>query len=242
MQILIPMSGLGSRFSAAGYSNPKPFIQFLGKTMIENVIENLGYNNDFILVVRKEHYDTYQEVFNRLAQQVSGFDVVMLDSVTRGAAESCLAAKHKLDPDSSLMIANCDQMLDYDSNDFKSWFYASALDGAIMTFESQDPKNSYAEIDKNGLVCRTVEKQVISPHATNGIYIWKRASDFISAAEEMIEKDLRTNNEFYVCPTFNVNIARGQHIGIYFVRKHWPIGDPQSLHNYLDWLLTTGKK
>ena len=235
------MSGLGSRFLAAGYSRPKPFIEFSGKTMIENVIENLGYNNDYILVVRREHYIEYADVFTRISQRVSGFDAVILDSVTRGAAESCLTAKNKLDPDSPLMIANCDQILEWNQDDFKSWFFSKDLDGVIMTFDSQSPKNSYAEIDDNGLVCRTVEKQVISTHATNGIYFWKRAQDFISAAEEMIAQDFKTNNEFYVAPAYNFNIALGQKIGVYKIKKHWPVGTPEDLTLYLDNLSSKNK-
>lgn len=242
MQILIPMSGLGSRFSAAGYLRPKPFVEFLGKTMIENVIENLGYNNDYILVVRREHYIEYADVFARISQRVSGFDAVILDSVTRGAAESCLLAKTKLDPDSPLMIANCDQIFNYNLIEFKSWFLNSNLDGVLMIFDSQSDKNSYVELDSNGLVTRVVEKEVISRYATTGIHVWKAARDFLSAAEEMINNDIKTNGEFYIAPTYNINIAKGQKIGTFYIKHHFPIGTPEDLHKYLDHLCCSKHK
>ena len=93
MQILIPMAGAGSRFTNAGFEHPKPFIEFLGKTMIEHVIDNLGPQNDFIIIMQKEHYIKYSHVIARITKKVSGFDAVLIDKVTRGAAESCLLAK-----------------------------------------------------------------------------------------------------------------------------------------------------
>lgn len=237
MQILIPMGGAGSRFSAAGYEQPKPFIEFHGKTMIENVVSNLGHRNHYTLVAQRAHYDSFRSVFDRIAHDVSELSVSLLDGMTGGAAISCLAAKHTVNHDLPLMIANCDQMMDWDEIGFKAWFLDSGLDGAIMTFDSQSPKNSYAEINEQGLVTRTAEKEVISKHATNGIYIWRRAGDFFSAASEMIDRDIRANGEFYVCPVYNINIARGQKIGIYHIGDgHWPIGTPQDLTIYLSYM------
>lgn len=237
MQILIPMGGAGSRFSAAGYDRPKPFIEFYGKTMIENVVENLGLRNHYTLVTQRKHYDDFRPVFDHIAKDVMELNVSLLDGMTRGAAESCLTAKDMVNHDLPLMIANCDQMMDWDEIKFKAWFLDSGLDGVIMTFDSQSPKNSYAEINDQGLVTRTAEKQVISKHATNGIYVWRRAGDFFTAAEEMIEKDIKQNNEFYVCPVFNLNISWGQKIGLYHIGDgHWPIGTPQDLTIYLSYM------
>lgn len=233
MQILIPMGGSGSRFSAAGYTTPKPFIEFHNKTMIENVVENLGYSNDYIMVMQREHYKQHTNIFTRISSHTSGFDAVLLDGITQGAAESCIAAEDKLDPESMLLIANCDQIIDWNPDNFKNWFITSDLDGVIMTFDSQSNKNSYAQLNEHGYVCRTVEKEVISPYATTGLYVWRKAGDFLKAAKEMIDNNERTNNEFYVCPVYNRNISWGQKIGIYHTRKHWPIGTPEDLEAYI---------
>ena len=237
MQILIPMGGASSRFSAAGYDRPKPFIEFYGKTMIENVVQNLGHRNHYTLVTQRKHYDDYRPVFDRMARDAMELNVSLLDGMTRGAAESCITAKDLVNHDLPLMIANCDQMMDWDETKFKAWFLDSGLDGAIMTFDSQSPKNSYAEVNDQGLVTRTAEKQVISKHATNGIYVWRKAGDFFRAAEEMISTNIKQNNEFYVCPVYNINIKWGQKIGLYHIGDdHWPIGTPQDLTIYLSYM------
>ena len=237
MQILIPMGGAGSRFAVAGYSQPKPFITFHNKTMIEHVLENLGYNNDYHLVLQQDHYRQFSEVFKRIYYSVSQLETTLLSGITRGAAESCLHAKSAINQDLPLMIANCDQIMNWDPLKFDKWFSHSGLDGAMITYDSQSTKNSYAAVDEHGLVTHTAEKTVISPYATNGIHVWRRAGDFFSAAEEMIKLNLRTNNEFYIAPVYNINISRGQRIGIYPLNgseTHWPIGTPEDLTAYLD--------
>ena len=233
-QILIPMGGAGSRFSVAGYDKPKPFIKFHNKTMIENVIENLGVDNYYTLITQESHYQNFKEVYDNISNRVLNFNTRLLSGITQGAAESCLLAREYVNQELPLMIANCDQMIDLDMTIFYNWFINSKLDGAIMTFNSQSIKNSYAAIDSNNYVIRTAEKEVISKYATNGIYVWKNCNDFFNAAEEMIGNNIRVNNEFYVAPVFNINISWGQKIGIYHIDGHWPIGTPEDLQIYLD--------
>lgn len=234
MQILIPMSGAGKRFADVGYQKPKPLIEFFGKPMIEHVLENLGSHNDYVLCVQKSHYDADPVLFEKLKSKVNRLEIVLVDGVTRGAAETCLLAKDLLDPNQPVFIANCDQMMVWDQQHFETWFTDSNLDGVMFVFDSDSTKNSYVEIDDNGIAIRTAEKQVISPYATNGIYVWKRASEFVWAAEKMIAEDIRVNNEFYVCPVYNENIARGERIGIYYPQEHWPIGTPEDLDIYIE--------
>ena len=211
MQILIPMSGAGSRFVAQGYSKPKPLIEFFGKPMIEHVLTNLGVNNTFTLCVLRDHFDVDPDLFMRLGKKVAKLNIVFVDKLTRGAAETCLLAKKYLDPESTLTIANCDQWMKWDQKDFELSL----------------------EINNEGLAIRTAEKQVISPYATTGIYVWTKCIDFIWAAEKMIREDIRVNNEFYVCPVYNQNIAKGARIGIYSPEEHWPIGTPEDLEYFI---------
>jgi dTDP-glucose pyrophosphorylase len=233
MQILIPMSGAGSRFAARGYDKPKPLIEFHGRPMIENVLMNLGCENSFTLCVLKSHYDVDPSFFDQLSGKVSSLNVILVESPTRGAAETCLLARDHIDPDGTLMIANCDQMMVWDQSSFEDWFDHSRLDGCIFTFHKDDPAYSYVEVNGDGIAIRTAEKQVISQHATTGIYVWRRGGDFIQAAERMIDKNIKQAGEFYVCPVYNENIADGARIGIYEPQEHWPIGTPEDLRKYL---------
>jgi dTDP-glucose pyrophosphorylase len=107
------------------------------------------------------------------------------------------------------------------------------LDGGLAVFNSTHPKWSFAKINDEGLVVEVAEKKPISDIATVGIYFWRKGNDFVSATEQMIAKNLRVNNEFYICPTYNQAISRGQKIGIKFVNKMWGVGTPEDLQTYL---------
>jgi len=234
MQILIPMGGAGSRFSAAGYKHPKPFIEFHGQTMIENVVENLGPDNEFFLVVQYTHYHTYRKIFDKIEKKVAKLSIKLLDGLTRGPADSCLRIKDQLDLSKPLMIANSDQMQFMSSQDTVVDILADRkLDGLIFVFDSQSPKNSYARINELGLVTATAEKEVISEFATTGIYCWNKTEDFVSAVEEMIRRDLRVNDEFYVAVSYNIAVERKLRVGLYRPLAHYPIGTPEDLENYL---------
>ena len=113
-------------------------------------------------------------------------------------------------------------------------FSTEGIDGGILTFQSTHPKWSYAKTNETGFVSEVAEKKPISTNATVGIYYWKKGSDYVRSAEQMIEKDIRTNNEFYVCPTYNELIAEGKKIRIKNIAKMWGLGTPEDLNNFLD--------
>jgi NDP-sugar pyrophosphorylase family protein len=228
------MSGAGKRFAEVGYDKPKPLIEFFGKPMVEHVLENLGLHNEFILCVQRAHYDANPALFDRLREQAADLKLVFVEQLTQGAAETCLLAREHIKLDEPLFIANCDQMMVWDQDHFEEWFAAERLDGCMFTFFKDTTAYSYVAVDRNGIAWRTAEKQVISKHATTGIYVWARGSDFIWAAEKMIADNVRVNNEFYVCPVYNWNIARGDRIGIYPPQEHWPIGTPEDLDTYIE--------
>jgi dTDP-glucose pyrophosphorylase len=107
-------------------------------------------------------------------------------------------------------------------------------DGGIVTFKSTHPKWSFAKVDENGLVTEVAEKNPISDNATVGYYFWKHGSDFVKYAEQMIEKNIRVNNEFYVCPVFNQAIEDAKKIRTFNVERMWGLGTPEDLHYYLE--------
>jgi len=202
--------------------------------MVQHVLENLGLHNTFTLCVLREHYDADPALFAKLRLMAADLNLVFVDQVTQGAAETCLLARQYIKPKETLFIANCDQMMVWDQDHFEEWLVAERLDGAMLTFFKDTTAYSYVEVDDRGLAMRTAEKQVISPHATTGIYVWTRGEDFVWAAEQMIADDVRVNGEFYVCPVYNWNIARGDRIGIYPPQEHWPIGMPEDLDIYIE--------
>ena len=233
MNVLIPMAGAGSRFQQAGYTFPKPLIDVEGKPMIQLVVENLGIDANFIFVVQKEHREKYNldTLLNLIAPNCK---VVEVDGLTEGAACTALLAKEHINNDNPLFFANSDQFVEWDSTEFMYKMNETDADGGIVSFRATHPKWSFAKVDDNGLVTEVAEKNPISDIATVGYYYWKHGSDFVKYAEEMIEKDIRVNNEFYVCPVFNQAIEDGKEIRTFDIPKMWGLGTPEDLKYYLE--------
>ena len=232
LNVLVPMAGAGSRFAQQGYTFPKPLIEVNGKPMIQAVVENLNIDAHYIFIVQQEHYEKYnlKYLLNLIAP---GCDIVQINGITEGAACSTLLAKEYIDSDAPLVMANSDQYVEWNSNECMYAFTADDIDGGIITFEASHPKWSYAKLGTDGFVSEVAEKKVISNEATVGIYYWKKGSDYVKYAEQMIEKNIRVNNEFYVCPVFNEAIEDGKKIKVKRVEKMWGIGTPEDLEHFL---------
>jgi HAD superfamily hydrolase (TIGR01509 family) len=232
MTILVPMAGAGSRFAKAGYTFPKPLIEVKGKPMIQVVVDNLNINAKFVYVVQKSHYEEFaiKEMLNFITPNC---EIVQVDGVTEGAACTTLLAKEFINNDHPLLIANSDQFMDWDSNDFMYSMIGDNVDGGILTFKSTHPKWSYVKIDDNGYVTEVAEKKPISDKATVGVYYFSRGSDYVKYAEIMINKNLRVNNEFYVCPVYTQFIEDKRKIKTYDVKKMWGLGTPEDLNIFL---------
>ena len=160
--------------------------------------------------------------------------IVCVDSITEGAACTTLLAKEFINNDEPLLIANSDQFVDWNSSEFLYSMQADGSDGGILTFESVHPKWSFAKLGDDGFVCEVAEKKPISNKATVGIYYWNRGSDYIKYAEQMIRKDKRVNNEFYVCPVFNEALQDEKKIKIFPIEKMWGLGTPEDLERYVN--------
>ena len=233
MNIIIPMAGHGSRFLQAGYTFPKPLIEVHGKPMIQVVIDNLKVDANFIFIVQKEHREKYN-LDSMLSLLAPGCKIVDVDKVTEGAACTVLLGKEFINNDEPLVIANSDQFIEWSSLDFFYKMNEQNLDAGIVSFKSTHPKWSYAKTDDNGFVLEVAEKKTISDIATVGIYYWKKGSDFVKYAEQMIHKNIRVNNEFYVCPVFNEAILDGLKIKTFDVPKMWGLGTPEDLDYFLE--------
>ena len=233
MNVLVPMAGAGSRFAQVGYSFPKPLIEVNGKPMIQVVLENLNIEANFTFVVRKEHYEKYSLQY-LLTLIAPGCNIVQVDELTEGSACTTMLAKEFINNDDPLLLANSDQFMEWNSNESLYAFNADGIDGGILTFKATHPKWSYAKVGADGFVSEVAEKKPISDDATVGVYYWKKGSDYVKYTEQMIEKDIRTNGEFYICPVFNEAIADGKKIRIKNIERMWGIGTPEDLNYFLE--------
>lgn len=228
------MAGRGSRFADAGYALPKPLIPAKGRPMFSWALASLDfYDHDIdrmIFICLKEHVDTFG-MGKELKKEYPSCEVIALDHVTEGQACTVLLAKKAIDSNTPLCIYNIDTFfrsgLKHIIRDPKKRF-----DGIITVFKATNPRYSYAKIGKDGFVEEVAEKKLISNDATTGLYFFSKGSDFVKAAEAMIAKDLRVNNEFYIGPCYNELIAKGKKIVPDHAEQFHVLGDPESLKKF----------
>jgi len=234
LNIVIPMAGRGSRFAKAGYKMPKPLITIHGRPMIEYVTQNIRPSQEhrFIYICQQEHLEKY-DLANELDRMAPGCKIVVVDHITEGAACTVLLAEPYIDNEDALMIANSDQFVDTDIDDYLAEI--GDYDGLIMTMPASDPKWSYICYNAEGLVTLVREKEVISNQATVGIYNYKHGQDFVRYAHQMINKNIRVNNEFYVAPVYNEMVQAGKKLVFRDVGDQmYGLGTPEDLEIFLN--------
>lgn len=249
IHVVVPMAGLGSRFKQAGYSIPKPFIPVFDKPMIQWVIDTMKIRKEiygevvvdtpwtlkFHFIVQEAHLTAYN--FDELCTSCGiEYTITPITTVTEGAACSVLLAKDFINNRDPLVIVNSDQFIEWDQNEFYRTLCNGGYDGCISVFEQNDPtdiKWSYSKVDSTGIVTEVAEKKYISNLATTGIYGWGRGSDYVRYAEQMIAKNIRVNNEFYVCPVYNEAVQAGALVRTLTCKKLWGLGVPEDLEIFL---------
>jgi len=235
MNIVIPMAGMGSRFKDAGYKKQKPMIDVLGRPMIQVVTDSIGIKANYIFIARKQKD---QESSNEDVEHVLGslnldHKMIMIDQITDGAARTVLLAEKYIDNDQPLLIVNSDQYIEWNYVSFIQKVNNMNADAGILTFKAHETKWSFVKIESDGYVSEVAEKQPISDDATVGVYYWRSGSDFVKYANQMISKNKRVNNEYYVSPVFNEAIADGKKIIAYQVKKMEGLGTPEDLQNFI---------
>jgi hypothetical protein len=228
------MAGLGSRFTKVGINEPKPLIKVLGKTLIEHSISSFNVEGRFIFLTREFDNIDYNTELSALLTHLRPESIeIRIKNVTSGATETALLAIEHIDNDDPLVIYNCDQLITWNAEDFVKWIKKKNPDGALVLYNSTDPKNSFADVN-SGRITKVVEKRAISNHALIGFHYWKRGSDFVKSAQ-MLMDNFRINGqpECYVSETYNyLNDAK---ILPYHVADHVyvPLGTPEDVSRYI---------
>lgn len=238
MNIVIPMVGLGKRFSDAGFILPKPLIQVRGKAIVQHSIESFGIEGNYIFIIRTSSHS--EELKFLLKSIKPDCKIIEIDYMTEGSVSSIMLAKEYINNDEELITTNCDQRTDWNSEEFINFCKSSNSDGIVVTYPyegiilNQKSPYSFIELDSEGRAKRLEEKFAISHHALCGIHYWKKGSDFVSSSEMMIKNNDRVNNEFYVAKSYNYLINEGKLIRSFPLKKQefFSLGTPEDVKRF----------
>ena len=200
--------------------------------MVEYVIDylTLAEPHRFIFVCLEDHHRAFD--FHRLFRaKTNSYELVLSKNTTRGPAATALLAKDFIDNRSELIIAYCDCFFTIDPASFLRHGRARHAHGALITYPSNSATDGYAEIDGDGRVLRTAEKDIISSTAAAGLYYFREGRDFVSATRHMISQQLNESDELFVCPVYNELIRQGKPVVSFPIDRDQRIemGTPEDL-------------
>lgn len=240
LHIIMPMAGEGSRFRNAGWTTPKPLIELKGKPLFVRAIESVkveGAPMKYSFIVRQEHIDEYG-VDKSITCILPDADVYSVEKTTRGAVETCLIAEKGIADDDAIVVMDCD--LEFESKEYirliKEALNTSAREakgGALVSFSSNLPRYSYAELGEDGLVKRTAEKEVISNHALCGAYFFASGREFKEAAHRLLNELLMLKPEYYISLLYNYLLKDGSPVKLAPMEKYYSYGTPEELNQYI---------
>lgn len=240
LHIVMPMAGEGSRFAKAGWATPKPLIELNGQPLFKHAISSVaaeGIPMKYSFIVRQEHIDKYgiDKGIQSFLPEANIFSVM---KTTRGAVETCLMAESAIADDDAVIVMDCD--LEFRSAKFIEiirGILAQSLEqaegGALVSFTSDQPKYSYAEVGDDGLVKRTAEKEVISSHALCGAYFFSTGKRFKQVAHQLLDEPEFKKPEYYVSLLYNYLLARGEKVYLAPMEEYYSYGTPEELQRYL---------
>lgn len=240
LHIIMPMAGEGSRFANAGWTTPKPLIELHGEPLFKHAISSVtadGIQMKYSFIVRQEHINKYgiDKGIKAFLPEANIFSVM---KTTRGAVETCLMAESTIADDDAVIVMDCD--LEFRSARFieiikeiLSLPLEQANGGALVSFESNQPKYSYAEVGKDGLVIRTAEKEVISSHALCGAYFFSTGKRFKEIAHQLLNEPEFKKPEYYVSLLYNYMLAAGEKVQLAQMEEYYSYGTPEELQRYL---------
>ncbi|MFN3685280.1 glycosyltransferase family 2 protein [Salinarimonas sp.] len=239
MRIVVPMAGGDAAFVARGFPWAKPLIEIDGRPLVEHAYEPLRALGAAgpVFVIRKDDDLRFHlgDVLRLLAPDAT---VLHAAGETAGAACTVLLAIEHIDLQGELLIANADQVLDFDLGAAIASFRERGLDAGTIVFDSIHPRWSYVRLDADGLVVEAAEKRPISRSATAGVYWFARGADFVAAAQAMIRKGGAHRDGYFVCPAFNEMILAGRRIGVVEVarERYVSLATPQAVEDYVETL------
>lgn len=242
---LIPMAGDGIRFSKEGYKCPKPLIEISGKPMVIQAAQSLPDANRWVFVCRQCHIKDYQ-IDKLLKRYFHSAEIIAIDHLTNGQASTCLLAEDIIDNDDELLIGPCDSSVIWNKDKYNALISGNQTDALIWTFRNnaavkRDPRiYGWVKTDSNDnasiVSCKTpLSKNPLNDHAIIGAFYFKKAGFFFDAVKQMIAKNRRINNEFYIDEAMNEVIGYGLRVKVFEVEKYIGWGTPNDLKVYQYW-------
>ena len=241
MKIVIPMSGIGSRFASAGYAEIKPLIKVDGKTIIEHVIDMFPKDSEFIFICNEEHLKLIPELSAVLSINPSS-QIVSVKPHKKGPVYAVSQHLNLIDDQEEIIVNYCDFCCDWNFDDFISFVRKNNLDGCIPSYRGFHPhtlwSNYYAYLKLNELLVEDIQEKTPftnkprDEYASSGTYYFKSGALLKDSIKKCINQNLHINNEYYISLAYKPLLDDGKKIMPYPLKHFMQWGTPQDLEEY----------
>lgn len=251
MQIVIPMTGYGSRFVAAGYKKLKPFIEVEGRPIIKWIIDGMFPGEEkVVFVCRKEHLDKIAGMREQLLEIVPTATIFEVDNwVKKGPVYDVLRASAVIDDNEPSIINYCDFYMSWNWPKVKQDILDRGCDGCVPCYTGFHPhllvpKNFYASclIDENDNLIEIREKYSFEDDKTKakhspGTYYFKTGALLKKYCQILVDSGQELNGEYYASLPYNFMVKDGLKVWIptdidYFCQ--W--GTPEDMKECVWWI------
>lgn len=238
LNVIIPMGGIGSRFTKEGYRFPKPLIKIVGRPMVFWLLDNLHFRaGDILWLALDRDIEKTFEIYSAIKREYSSLDVryVPLRFQTRGAAETLFCILQQMDSQElkrKTISLDCDTIY---FSDVLTSFRELKHTGACYYFEDTGPSPtfSYIQLDEGKRIVDIAEKERISSHANTGAYAFQSAELLKAYLERLLDEPVFKSGEYYTSNVIGTMVKDGERFEGVFVEDFSVVGTPAQLEDFL---------
>ena len=251
MKIIIPMTGYGSRFVAAGYRELKPFIRVEGKPIIQWIVDGMfPGETDILFVCRKEHLDTIPDMRDRLMAIAPTAHIYAIDDwIKKGPVYDVLRASAAIEDTEPCIINYCDFYMSWDWETMKRRILERRCAGCAPCYTGFHPhllieKNEYASCltDTEDNLIEIREKYSFEPDKTKakhspGLYYFRTGALLKKYCQKLVDSGQELKGEYYASMPYNFMVQDGLKVWVptdidYFCQ--W--GTPEDMQESVYWM------
>lgn len=201
-------------------------------SLLEKIIQNTSTLSNgkysFIFLEKESQRFHLDKIVSLL---IKDSKCVLVPEHTQGSACTALLSASQLDQDAELLIVSANELVDLDLETVIVGFREKKLDAGTLIFRSLHPRYSFVSLDENGFVKETAQKEPISNNATVGIFWYAKTSDFVNGAKNLIRKDAKVDDKFFLAPVFNELVLQHKRIGVFNLPdgRYFPLKTEQQI-------------
>ncbi|MCW7472076.1 NTP transferase domain-containing protein [Leptospira levettii] len=241
---VIPMAGMGSRFSKEGYTTPKPILPIDGIPMVVHAANSLPNAETVLFIAQSIHCQNYP-IEREIQKHLSNAKIIQIPNLTEGQAITVNLGLEDLPDSSSLMIAASDNGMLYDLEKLHRLMQDDTIDGIVFTFSGNPTSEIHPEMygwvkqENNVVQSVSVKKPIsdtpIKDQAIVGAFYFRSIRIFKVILDNLIQRNLRINNEFYVDSMVGLGVEMGYKFVCFPIDHYICWGTPDDYKTFLYW-------